>query len=170
MNEEKTVIQDVASEAYDASEQPFDFVEEGQSTALVCEPDASVRSKMVDGLKETGYLVTVVESAQDALKKMRYHIYDVVVVNENFDCDDPASNTVLVYLEELSMQIRRRIFVALTGSRFRTMDNMTAFNRSVNLTVNLDSTDEIGPIIKRGVAENKAFYHAFRETLADNEG
>jgi hypothetical protein len=45
------------------------------------------------------------------------------------------------------------------------MDNMAAFNRSVNLVINLKSIDEAGNIIKQGVADNRAFYHIFHETL-----
>ena len=33
---EKTLIDEVASGTYDASEKPFDFVEEGAKTALLC--------------------------------------------------------------------------------------------------------------------------------------
>ena len=165
MEEERTVIGGVSSETYDASEKPFDFVEEGQLTALVCEADPTYRSKITDVLKEGGYLVTEAGSAQEALKDMRYHTYELVVVDETFDADNPDKNDVLTYLEELSMQIRRKIFVALLTHRFRTMDNMTAFNRSVNIIINLSNIDDFGTIVKRGVAENKAFYHVFEETL-----
>lgn len=170
MDEEKKVISDLVSEAYDASEQPFGFVGEDQVTVLLCEPVSSLRSKTTDLLKAEGYLVTPAESAQEALRKMRYHTYDVVVVNELFDCDDPSHNLILVYLEELSMQVRRLIYVVLTGAAFRTMDNMTAFNRSVNLTINLENMDAIAAILKQGLAENRAFYRLFREVLSDVEG
>jgi hypothetical protein len=63
------------------------------------------------------------------------------------------------------MNTRRRFFVALVSDRYRTMDNMAAFNRSVNIVINRKSIDSVGEIIKQGVADNKAFYHVFRETL-----
>ncbi len=166
MSEEKTVIDEVTSQSYDASDKPFDFIEEGQETALLCEPDDSLRTQADEQLKSIGYLVSEAQSAQEALKKMRYHIYDLVLVNERFDCSEGERSQVLAYLEELNMQVRRKMFVALAGTGFRTMDNMTAFNRSVNITINTENFKDLGSIIKRGVAENKTFYHVFRETLA----
>jgi hypothetical protein len=45
------------------------------------------------------------------------------------------------------------------------MDNIAAFNRSVNIVINRKSIDRVGEIIRQGVADNKAFYHVFQETL-----
>ena len=165
MDEEKSIVETVASATYDAAEKPFDFVEEGQETALICEPDPEVRSIIAGQIEENGYLVTQAGSAQEALKNMRFHTYDLVVINENFDAANPDENEVLAYLAELNMQIRRKMFVVLLGSRFRTGDNMAAFNKSVNLTLNLSNVRDSGKIIKSAVAENKAFYHVYMETL-----
>ncbi len=170
MDEDKKVISSITSETYDASEQPFDFVSEGQETALVCESDKSLQLRTADLLKEAGYLVSPADTGQEALRKMRYHDYDLVVVNELFDCLDSSSNLVLAYLEGLNMKMRRWIYVVLVGSGFRTMDRMTAFNRSVNLTVNIDNIDEIGAILNRGIAEYRSFYSLFEEILAGVEG
>ncbi len=165
MEEEKTQVKETASEGYDAADRPFDFIEEGGATALVCEPDPAVREKVSASLKDMGYRITVPATAKDALKAMRFHLFDVVVLNELFDTADPQANNVLQYLEGMAMTTRRRFFVALLSARFRTMDNMAAFNRSVNIVVNLKNIDEAGKIIKQGVADNRAFYHVFQETL-----
>jgi hypothetical protein len=63
------------------------------------------------------------------------------------------------------MSIRRNIFLTLITDRFRTMDNMEAFNKSVNLIVNVKNIDEIEKILRRGVADNKEFYRVFKESL-----
>jgi hypothetical protein len=63
------------------------------------------------------------------------------------------------------MATRRRFLVALISDKYRTTDNMAAFNRSVNLVINLKNIDDVGKIIKQGVADNRAFYHIFQETL-----
>jgi CheY-like chemotaxis protein len=165
MEEQKALLNEVASEGYDAADRPFDFVEEGGATALVCEPDPAVREKISVGLKELGYQITVPVSAKDALKAMRFHVFDVVVLNELFDTANPETNDLLQYLENLNMTTRRRIFVALVSEKYRTMDNMAAFNRSVNIVINLKSIGDAGKIVKQGVADNRAFYHVFQETL-----
>lgn len=165
MEEDKTLLNQVASESYDAADRPFDFVGEGGATALVCEPDPALREKINNGLKEMGYQITTPATAKDALKAMRFHIFDVIVLNELFDTADPQANGVLQYLENMAMTTRRRFFVALVSDTYRTMDNMAAFNRSVNIVINRKSIDNAGKIIKQGVADNKAFYHVFQETL-----
>jgi CheY-like chemotaxis protein len=165
MEEQKALLNEVASEGYDAADRPFDFVVEGGATALVCEPDPAIQEKISGDLKELGYQITAPVSAKDALKAMRFHVFDVVVLNERFDTANPETNDLLQYLENLSMTTRRRIFVALFSETYRTMDNMAAFNRSVNIVINLKSIGDAGKIIKQGVADNRAFYHVFQETL-----
>ena len=165
MEEQKTLANDVAAGDYNASDMPFDFVEEGTQTVLICEPDAAVREKIVAAMKSSGYLITEAANARDALKKNRFHVYDVVVLNERFDTDNPDANDLLVYFEALPMATRRQTFVILLTERFRSSDNMAAFNKSVNLVVNLTNVDDFAAIFKRGLADHTAFYHVFKETL-----
>jgi predicted Zn finger-like uncharacterized protein len=162
---ENTLMDKVSQEGYDAAEKPFDFVEEGVETALLCEPDPRLRLKIHQILNNMGYQIKEPESSMSALKQMRFHVFDMVVVNEFFDTEDPEDCTVLRYLEHLLIDIRRKIFVVMLTDRFRTMDNMTAFNKSVNLIVNLKNIDELEKILNRGVSDHTAFYRIFRESL-----
>jgi len=165
MEEEKKPVSDVGSETYDTSDKPFDFVEADAETALICESDPALRETISTAMKTIGYRTTEAASAKDALKNMRFHVYNVVILNENFDIGEQTGNAVLNYLANLNMSTRRQIFVTLISSQFRTSDNMAAFNKSVNLIINTSNIDDIGAIIKLGVAENDAFYHVFKETL-----
>jgi CheY-like chemotaxis protein len=159
-------VNEAAFEAYDTSDSPFDFMEADVETALICESDPALRENMSHAMNSLGYRITEPASAKEALKNMRFHVYDVVILNETFDTADPASNAVLDYLSHLNMSTRRKIFVALISSQFRTGDNMAAFNKSVNLIINTSNIDDLGLIIKRGAAENEAFYYVFNETLS----
>jgi CheY-like chemotaxis protein len=163
--EEEKPVSDVGSEAYDTSDRPFDFVEVNAETALICESDPALREKISNAMKNLGYRTTEATSARDALKNMRFHVYNVVILNENFDTGEQTGSAVLNYLATLNMSTRRQIFVTLISSQFRTSDNMATFNKSVNLIINTSNIDDIGAVIKRGVAENDAFYHVFKETL-----
>ena len=165
MEEQKTLSTEVASEGYDAADRPFDFLGDGSTTALVCDSDPAVREKICSRLKELGYLITVPVSAKDALKAMRFCLFDILVVNEHFDTANPEMNDLLQHLENLNMAIRRRLFVALISEKCETMDNMAAFRRSVNIVINPRDVDEIGKIVKHGIADDKVFYHVFQETL-----
>ncbi len=161
----KTIIDEVDSGTYDASEKPFDFLEEGAETALLCEPDPAVRDKIRSALENMGYNVIQPESDRDALKQMRFHVFDLVVLSEVFSSKNPNENNVMKYLERLPMATRRKIFVVLATKRFRTMDNMAAFNKSVNIVVNTKNLDEIEKIIKSSLSDNTAFYCVFKDAL-----
>jgi CheY-like chemotaxis protein len=152
---------------YDAAEKPFDFIEEEGLTALLCEANPLVRKTITHALEVLEYQITEAESARDALKRMRYHNYDLFVINESFDTDNPESNGILLYLERLSMSVRRNMFVALISDRFRTMDNMMALNKSANLIINIKNIEDIGKILSRGITDNEYFYRVFKGTLKE---
>ena len=162
---EKTLIDEVESGTYDASEKPFDFIEEGAKTALLCEPDAANRNKIKTILKQNEFHTTEPTSAMEALKQMRFHVFDVIVINELFDTQRPQDNHVLQYLDHLTMGVRRNIFVVLLTQTHRTNDNMVAFHKSVNLVVNLNNLNEFKTILTRGLADYEIFYRVFKESL-----
>ena len=156
---------DMDSGTYDAADKPFDFVEEEGKTALVCEPDAGVKKTIISALENMEYHITDAKDAREAITNMRYHVYDLVLVNESFDTDDPDQNDVLSYLERLSMTVRRNIFVVLFSDRYRTMDNMVAFNRSVNMVLNLKNIADIEKILAGSTTDNDFFYRIYKDTL-----
>jgi DNA-directed RNA polymerase subunit RPC12/RpoP len=162
---EKTILDEVDADIYDASDKPFDFVEEGVKTALLCESDAALQTKIKTGLHNMDYHITAPQLPKDALKQMRFHVFDMVVLNERFGTQNPDMNSVLKYLDRLNMSTRRNIFVTLITDRYRTMDNMSAFNKSVNLIVNLKNIDEIEKILRRGIADHEAFYRVYKHAL-----
>jgi CheY-like chemotaxis protein len=163
----KVALNEIDTSAYNPADRPFDFIEEEGKTALVCEPNALLRKPIIEALGVMEYQITVAETAREALKRMRYHVYDLVVVDEDFDTDNPEANGVLIYLERLGMGVRRNIFVAMVSSRHRTMDNMTAFLKSVNLIINSKNIDDIGKILSRGITEYLSFYRVFRDKLKE---
>jgi hypothetical protein len=109
----------------------------------------------------------IMESAIDreALKNMCFHIYDLIVIDENFTVGAPGNNEVLNYLQNLSAVTRRNTMVTLFTDNNRMMDNMAALNQSVDLVINKKNINDFAVIIKRGLDDNKSFYNVFRETL-----
>jgi CheY-like chemotaxis protein len=140
-------------------------VEEGVETALICEPNAEIREKIRTALENLGYHTMEAHTPKDVLKQMRFHVFDMIVLNERFGTRNPDMNNILKYLDRLNISVRRNVFVALVTDRFRTMDYMAAFNKSVNLMVNLNNINDIEKILKRGVADNEFFYRILRESL-----
>ena len=152
---------------YDASEKPFDFVEEEGKTALVCETDPKIRKTVIEALDFLEYHITIAETSRDALKKMRYHVYDLIVSNEVFDTTSPDSNGVLIYLERLNMEIRREIYVIMISKKFRTMDDMMAFRYSVNSIINVKNIEDFAKILNKGITDNELFYRVYKEALKE---
>ncbi len=159
-------FEEESTEEYPSNDKPFDFIEEEGNTALICESDPKVREKIKKVLEILEYYVTEPENSREALKKMRYHTYDLIVVNELFDTRNPDQNGILIYLERLNMAVRRQMFITLITSRFRTMDQMAAFQKSVNIIVNLTNIVDFDKILRRALADNDLFYRIFREQLA----
>ena len=155
---------DEGTEDYDASERPFDFLEEEGNTALICENDPEIVKQINIVLGIMDYSVTTAETIRDALKKMKYHTYNMILVNDTFDGSDPDANGLLLYLERLEMDVRRSIFVGLLTRRYATMDNMSAFLKSVNITINLKDIASIDRILARGINEYELFYAAYKDS------
>ena len=156
---------DEGTDDYDAAERPFDFLEEEGNTALICENDPDIIKQITIVLGIMDYSITTAESVRDALKKMKYHTYNMILVNETFDGSDPDANGLLVYLERLNMDVRRNIFVGMLTRRFASMDNMAALLKSVNITINTKDINSLDRILARGINENDLFYAIFKESL-----
>jgi CheY-like chemotaxis protein len=155
------------NDSYDASDKPFDFIEEDGLTSLLCEQNPMAANSIKNTLNLLDYQITLPENSRDALKRMRYHVYDLIVINESYDTKNPESNGVLIYLERLSMAVRRKIFVAMISSRYRTMDNMMAFHASVNLIINIKNIADIGKILSRSITDTEMFYRVYTESLKE---
>ena len=164
-DETKTIIDEIDSDAYDAEDKPFDFVEEGVETSLICETDPERREKIITALENLGYHTMEAHTPKDVLKQMRFHTFDIIVLNERFGTRNPDMNNILKFLDRLNVSIRRNIFIALLSDRFRTMDYMMAFNKSVNLIVNVKNINDIEKILKRGLADHASFYRVLKESL-----
>jgi len=150
---------------YDASEKPFDFLEEEGFTAMVCENDPEAVKKIREVLEIMEYSVTVPASVRDALKKMKYHVYNLILVNESFGGSDPDANGILIYLERQNMSIRRNIFVGLITRQYATRDNMAAFLKSVNVTINQKDVPHIDRILKNAINDNELFFTVLKESM-----
>lgn len=161
-----SILEKISSETYNAADRPFDFVEKGTQTALVCASDNKTRSTISGLLKTAGYLVTESMTVEEALRSMRFHVYQLVVLDEAFGVAVGAEqNQVLDYLSHLAMAVRRNMFVVLLSRTHRTSDNMAAFNLSVNLIINDSNMVDFMAILDHGVSENQEFYRVYRESM-----
>jgi hypothetical protein len=141
----------------------IDFFDEGDKTALICD------DKNTDLLKITmdklEYKISIAKGVDDALTKLKFTRYDLIILNENFAGCSPTQNPILDYIQPMPMARRREIFVALLGQDLRTMDNMTAFLKSVNVVINIKEIQNIRDILNSSIAANERFYKVFKDAL-----
>jgi hypothetical protein len=161
MTSEKTPFP--AEQELDYKARPFGYVDPEGETAMVCEQNPAICNKICNQIKKIGLRVVHPATFQEALRYMRFHIFDVIIIDEDFDTGVWEVNNVLGFLEHLSMTVRRQSFVVLISNVFTTGDNLRAYNKSVNLIVNKAELDEIELILKRAMAEHKDFYHVFKD-------
>ncbi|MFO7568806.1 MAG: response regulator [Smithellaceae bacterium] len=155
----------LAEDGIDYSGRPFGYIAPEGETAMVCEQDPVVRDRIIHDLKKMGFEIAQPASFREALKFMRFHVFNLIVVDEDFDTGVWETNNVLRYLEGLDMSVRRQSFVALISATLATMDSINAYNKSVNLTINKRDVAGMDQILRQAMAEYEDFYHVYHEYL-----
>ncbi|PID73954.1 MAG: hypothetical protein CSB33_01225 [Desulfobacterales bacterium] len=148
----------------------LDFLAEGTRTAIICEHDPRLRAISRKAAESMGFVVVESASPRESLKQIRYHAFHLVVINELFGTRDPEMNHVMNYLAQLPMATRRRIFVCAVTERFRSGDKMQAFNRSVNVLINLEDMNDFGKILNQAILDNENFYRTYLEEFKRLKG
>lgn len=152
-----------AAEGIDYSGRPFGYVMPDAETAMICEQDPVIRDKLVSELKKMGFLTAQPATYKESLKHMRFHVFNVIFIDEDFDTGVWETNNVLRYLENLNMAVRRQSYVVLLSTTLATVDYMEAYNKSVNLVINKRDVGSVEKILRQAMAEHDDFYRVFRE-------
>ena len=162
MNKENS-MPDTIAEEIDYSGRPFDYRDTDSNTSMICEHDPVIGQKIREALVSLNFNVVEAATSKEALRYTTFHTFNVIVVNENFDTEKDGVNKILIYLERLTMSVRRKIFVVLISPTFATMDYMNSLNKSVNLIINENEISGVGLILNKEIEENEYFYHVFKE-------
>jgi CheY-like chemotaxis protein len=161
MTADKPIIPE--EQEIDYKGRPFGYVDPENETAMVCEQDPVMRNKIDSKVKNIGIEVVNPSTFQEALRYMRFHIFDLIIIDEDFDTGIWEVNNVLRFLEGLSMIVRRQSYVVLISNIYTTGDNLHAYSKSVNLIINKSELEESELILRRALAEHKDFYHVFKD-------
>lgn len=156
----------MASEDYDESAS-LGFFAEDTRLALVLDNDAGRKLKIREAVEELGYTFIESEGTRDAIGKMRFNQFHLIVLVEGFDDQPLEYSPIINSLNHTPMSYRRKTFLALIGDQLQTMDNMMAFAMSANLVINPDDMEKLSAILKKGIAENERFYKVFMDCLRE---
>ena len=148
---------DVTS-AYDS---PLEVLEEGARSALVCVDEPGRLKAVREALEDLNYYSSMASSVKEALSKLRYNQYDLVMLDEEFCGENAENNTILRYLQPMPMSTRRNIFLMLISSQFKTLDNLMAFAKSVNAVINVNDIQRVKLVLERAMADHRRFYKVY---------
>lgn len=145
----------------------LDFFEEDAKLALVMGNGAQQIKKLGRTIEELGYRCVLAKNTRDAISKMRLHYFELVLLSDGFDGIDLAQSPILQHINNLSMSVRRRVFLALVADEFKTMDHMMAFAMSANMVINGGDLDRLTSIMQHAISDNEKFYKVFMDTMVE---
>ena len=137
--------------------------DENDQLALIL--DKTNQSAWTQALESRDYKIQYAKSPEHAVHKMKFTHFHFIALHENYGNKDLDNNTVYKTLIELPMVTRRNIFVALIGKNFKTLKNMQAFQKSVNVVINEKDINKLEDVLKKSISEIEIFYKVFKETL-----
>lgn len=149
----------------EALEDEMEMLAEGARRALVADTENLERISPV--LRKLEYLITAVKTGEEAVRKLEHNFYDLVIINERFAGADPKNNPPHKFIEPMDMETRRKMFVAMVGKNFKTLDNMAAFVRSVNIVINEADFPNLELILRKSMNESETFFRVYRDTLIE---
>jgi predicted Zn finger-like uncharacterized protein len=145
----------------------LDFFEEGVKLALVLENNGKETEALKRTVEELNYRCVLGRNTREAISKMRLHHFELIFLPDRFDDIELSQSPVLQHINNLSMSVRRRIFLALIGAEFKTMDHMTAFAMSANMVINRNDLGRLTAILKHAISDNEKFYKVFMDTMVE---
>jgi CheY-like chemotaxis protein len=148
-----------------SSEQPAGYGEHGQPRALVCVTDHGERDLVLAGLRQLKCTISVAPTAQDAIERLRFTAYALVVLRDGFGSDAGGGSPVLDQIAEMGSAVRRNLLVVLVSPTVRSHDAPTAFAKSVNLVIHPNDLTHLSEALERSRAEEERTYHVLRESL-----
>jgi hypothetical protein len=160
---EKTTL--LSNEPSDALPEVMDYIPPGQASALLCMNGDESRRELKVMLEASGYMVDIPGTADQALQRLRFNQYRIVLLDDDFEGKSP--NPVAQYLASLNMNIRRDMFMVLIGKRFKTADHLQAFRESMNLILHPDDLPHFATFLTRGLDEHERFYMVFTQCLIE---
>lgn len=149
-----------------SSDEALDFYDDDAKLALIM-TEESTGAAVKAGVEDYGYKAVHTPTVRDALSKMRFHRFDLIILADGFDGQKIEGGPVMNYLNHLAMSSRRRIFLTLISDSYKTMDDMMAYALSANMIVNKRDIEKLSTYLKRGISEHEKFYKVFMDTLVE---
>lgn len=146
-------------------EAPTSYGEQGQPLALVCVDDPAEREQVMTVLKAQGYAPSAPMNAANAIQRLRFTAYALLVLRDGYGSAGGDGNPVLDHLAEMGMAIRRHMHVVFVSPGVRSHDIPAAFAKSVNLVLHVNDLPHLGEALKRSREETEQAQRVLLESL-----
>jgi CheY-like chemotaxis protein len=148
-----------------AEEAPASYGEQRQPLALVCMDDPTEREQVMAALRAQGYAPRAPASAADALQRLRFMAYALLVLRDGYGSAGGDGNPVLDHLAEMSMAARRLMHVVFVSPAVRSHDTAAAFAKSVNLVLHVNDLAHLPEALKQSREETDQTQRVLLESL-----
>lgn len=151
--------------AYEEQEDDYtiEYYEDAKLALVMA--DENLTRIIKPAVEERNYKFISAPTIREALLKLRYHHFDLIILVDGFDGQEIAGGPIMNYLNHMSMSGRRRIFLTLISDKYKTMDEIMAYSLSANMVVNTREIGSLNILLKRGLLEYEQFYKVFTDIL-----
>lgn len=132
--------------------------------ALILHAPGDTRTSIGESLEAVGYQTFMVDSATEAMERMRFVNFACIVYQEGLE-GTLAQSTFHAYMRSLPMERRRYIFYILFGDRFHTLYDLQALANSANLTVNTADLKHLDIVLRKTIPAYEELFGPLFEEL-----
>lgn len=133
---------------------------------LFCIDEAPMRERLRAALDPRYYEIFSSNTAPEAIETLHESKTEVIVLTTNFEAQNQGCGAIMQYMNSLTLQARRRMYVVLVSSQVRTFDTYLAFANGVNLTVHPDDVDSIQSLFERSVRDFNELYRPLNQATS----
>ena len=135
---------------------------------LVALHDVALGSAVCAPLIRLGFTSEMLESADDANRRLEQGIFDVVITGRA-GATSSRGETLYQRIGRLTPDARRAIFLILVGDEFRSGDGTQAFAHLADLVVHPKDVAAVEPVMLTCLAERNRLYEVFLNTKKRHE-
>ncbi len=132
--------------------------------ALVLFGEMPARDRIREAMESVGYQVMTVDTADEAIERMRFVNFACVVFHSNME-GSLDSSVFHRYMREMAMERRRYIFYILIGPEFHTLYDLEALAASANLVVGEDDLQYFDIILRKAIPAYEELFGPILEEL-----
>lgn len=133
--------------------------------ALVLVNKGQGRESVVNAVREMGYRVDLVNSSEEAIEKLEYGSYAMIVLHSRFEGTDINANRFHKHMQSMRMSSRRYIFYFLIGPEFQTLYDLQGLSYSANLVVNDREVPSLSAILMKKIPEYEMLFGQIIEEI-----